>query len=222
MSLAALVSFELLLRGIDRMIPHGHGYGVLARWVIGSLIAFLTLLELYLRATGFNHPKINQCDPLVGWRPRAGVQGTYNREGEQGDMELAINSAGYRDSEHTLAKPAGTFRIAILGDSMAEAREVPLEQTFWKRWEKQLSASPLFQGNKVEVLNFSVNGYGTAQEYLTLEEHALKYSPDLVLLAFFTGNDVTENSQMLGRHKDRPYFSVIRGHFPYLQAQRCS
>jgi hypothetical protein len=52
---------------------------------------------------------------------------------------------------------------------------------------------------------------GTAQEFLTLHGHALQYHPDLILLAFFSGNDVTENSVVLGAHSDRPYFEVIDG-----------
>jgi hypothetical protein len=36
-------------------------------------------------------------------------------------------------------------------------------------------------------------GYGTAQELLMLRRQAIRYSPDVVVLAFFPGNDVYDN-----------------------------
>ena len=49
----------------------------------------------------------------------------------------------------------------------------------------------------VEVLNLGVGGYGTAQQLLTLEEDGLRYRPDLVVLGFFLGNDVQNNSRAI-------------------------
>jgi hypothetical protein len=63
---------------------------------------------------------------------------------------------------------------------------------------------------RVEVLNFGVSGYGTAQELITLESRVLPYRPDLVLLAFYAENDVSNNSRRLDGHLDRPYF-VLAG-----------
>ncbi len=62
------------------------------------------------------------------------------------------------------------------------------------------------RGQTVEVINFGVSGYGTAQELLTLREKVWKYSPDLVLLAITTNNDITDNSRALKRTDDVPYF----------------
>ena len=42
----------------------------------------------------------------------------------------------------------------------------------------------------MEALNFGVSGYGTARELLTLKDDVWRYAPDLVRLAFYTGNDV--------------------------------
>ena len=49
------------------------------------------------------------------------------------------HSLGYRDVEHTREKPPGVFRIAVLGDSMTEARQVSIADTFCKQLEKRLS-----------------------------------------------------------------------------------
>jgi hypothetical protein len=64
----------------------------------------------------------------------------------------------------------------------------------------------------VEVINFGVSGYGTSQEYLTLQHFVWEYSPDIVLLAFLTLNDFNDNCRELADRPGilRPYF-VLRG-----------
>ena len=79
------------------------------------------------------------------------------------------------------------LRIAILGDSFTEGREVGLAETFWKVMEAKVAACLPDNANAVEALGFGVNGYGTAQEYLVLETSVWAYDPDIVLLAVFTG-----------------------------------
>ncbi|MBV9687343.1 MAG: hypothetical protein JO096_09045 [Alphaproteobacteria bacterium] len=59
------------------------------------------------------------------------------------------------------------------------------------------------------MISFAVNGDSTAHEYLIFRERGSKCRPDLVLLAFFTGNDFTDNVRALRRHRDRQYF-VLR------------
>jgi hypothetical protein len=173
-----------------------------------SLALSLLLGEALLRWVGYDRPQWNKLDPLVGWRPRPGITGWYPGEVEN---YIAINREGYRDTNHPLIKPPGTYRVLLLGDSMSEGREVAFQDLYWKRLEALLPQCQDFAGRRIEVISFAVNGYGTAQEFLTLRERGLKYRPDLVLLAFFTGNDFTDNVAALGRHRDRPYFVVRDG-----------
>lgn len=173
-----------------------------------SLGLSLLLAEALLRWIGYDHPQFYRLDPLLGWRPRPGVSGWYSGEV---DNYIAINREGYRDIDHPLAKPPGTYRILLLGDSMSEGVEVALQDLYWKRLESLLAQCTAFSNRRIEVVSLAVNGYGTAQEYLTLREHGLKYRPDLVLLAFFTGNDFTDNVETLGHHRDRPYFMLREG-----------
>ena len=65
----------------------------------------------------------------------------------------------------------------------------------------------------VEVLNFGVSGYGTAQSYLLLRQHVQSYGPDLVVLAFYNGNDVADNSIVLSTEtqKSRPFYLIRDG-----------
>lgn len=168
---------------------------------LASLLFALTLVELLLRLLGLD-PRYHVVDDTFGTALRPGARGTYSAEGH---ATIAINSAGFRDREHAFAKPLGTIRIAVLGDSYAEALQVPVEAAFWHILEKQLAACPALGGKKVEVLNFGVSGFGTGQELLMLKYRVQAYSPDIVLLAFLTGNDITDNSEALS-HAPRPYF----------------
>src|SRR5260370_14672541 len=60
-------------------------------------------------------------------------------------------------------------------------------------------------------MNFGVDSYGTAQELLTLRYLADKFSPDAVVLAVFTGNDIRNNSSVLEGDKCRPFFVLRSG-----------
>jgi hypothetical protein len=93
-----------------------------------------------------------------------------------------------------------------LGDSYPEALQVPLEEAFWLVMERQLNECGAFPNQKVEVINFGVSGYGTAQELITLRERVWDYSPDIVLLTVTTSNDITDNSRQLKKTDRVPYF----------------
>jgi hypothetical protein len=162
---------------------------------MGAVLISLILLEGLLRIANVSFPVFDAYDALRGTALRPGKEGWYQKEGR---AYLRINSLGYRDSEHEIAKPAGTFRIAVLGDSFAEARQVAQEDTFWSLLGRNLGSCPGLNSRNVEVLNFGIGGYGTAQELLTMRKDALRFSPDLILLAFFPGNDFQDNSKELG------------------------
>src|SRR5439155_17412844 len=92
----------------------------------------------------------------------------------------------------------GKFRILVLGDSFTEGLQVEQDETFPKLLEQRL-------GDGVEVLDAGVSAYGTDSELLFWESEGWKYRPDLVLLAFNTGNDILENHYGLMRGTHVPY-----------------
>src|SRR5258708_2155036 len=114
---------------------------------------------------------------------------------DEGRAYIKVNSQGWRDREHATAKPAATYRIAVLGDSYVEAMQLELERAFWSLLPERLKSCGFAGGRQIEALTFGVSGYGPAHELLTLQHRVWQYSPDLVLLAFFPGNDVRNNSQ---------------------------
>ena len=175
-----------------------------------SVLVGLATGEVSLRALDFSYywAVARHPDPVMGWSPPPGVAAWQAIEGR---ALVQINSHGLRDREHAVEKPPGTLRIAVLGDSFAEAVQVPAQETFWATLERELAACEALGGRPVEVLNFGVSGYGTAQALLTLRDRVLAYRPDLVILAFFPGNDVVENSRALDADPLRPYFVLQDG-----------
>jgi hypothetical protein len=122
---------------------------------------------------------------------------------------IRTNAAGQRGRSIPVEKPSGTYRILVLGDSFVEAEQVDEHERFIARLEAQLNQDG--GQTRYEVLDGGCGGWGTAQELLYLREQGLAYQPDLVLLAFFVGNDVGDNSielQLDGRREAalKPYY----------------
>ena len=175
------------------------------RPLLAGAVALVIVLELALAAAGYSAPVWYRPDLHLGWVLRPGVSGWFTGEGR---AFVQVNSAGQRDREHALDKPAGVYRIAVLGDAYAEAMQVALEDTYWAQLPARLESCGFQRGKRIEVLNFGVANYGTAQAYLVLERTALRYRPDLVLLQFDNGNDVRDNAYALNGNMERPYFRL--------------
>ncbi|MCR9246224.1 MAG: SGNH/GDSL hydrolase family protein [bacterium] len=105
-----------------------------------------------------------------------------------GSYRLKTNSLGFRGPEIELEKPAGTFRILILGDSVSYGTGVNDEVTFLRRWEVALNehAKP---GQRFEVVNTGHPMYDSVQELAMLKDEGLALDPDLVLLVYVV-NDI--------------------------------
>lgn len=176
--------------------------------ILAGVFVGLLLCEVVLRVVGYAPPNFYIHDPVVGAALRPNSEGWWTREGRD---YIRINSQGLRDREHTKAKPANTVRIAVLGDSYAEALQLPMEKAFWAIIEARLRDCGSLQGQNVEVINFGVSGYGTAQELLTLRQKVWDYSPDIVLLAITSLNDITDDSRALKQSPDVPYFVFSDG-----------
>jgi hypothetical protein len=176
--------------------------------VIGGLLAGFVLSETALRVLGISYPEFYDFDPHLGSKLCPGVEGRWVQEGKG---YVAINSDGLRDLEHSIEKAPGSLRIAVLGDSFAEAMQVDREEAFWAIAERRLISCGVDENTKVEMINFGQSGFGTSQELLALRRRVWKYSPDLVLLAFFVGNDISDNSKALKKKDYHPYH-VYRNH----------
>lgn len=166
-----------------------------------ALVAFGIIFALIVLEIGFRilypdpSPKlINQglqFDDTLGLAFTPGAAGWNTSLRGEYSTFVEINSKGLRGPGYDYAKKENTFRILVLGDSFTAGLQVPLEQTFPKRLEAQLQQE--FPQPNVEVINAAVIGYGTDNALAYYLHEGYKYQPDLVLLAFFTGNDITDN-----------------------------
>jgi lysophospholipase L1-like esterase len=183
-----------------------------------ALIAVLTAVllgEAALRLLGQSYywAVARQPDPQLGWRPAPGISAWQRFEG---NALIETNALGFRDVEHSPHKAPGTFRIAVLGDSFTEAVQVPLDQAWWRVMQRRLNTGACGLGApdsrpapaRVEVLNFAVSGYSTAQALLAWRHVARRFDPDAVVLAFFVGNDLVENARALDHEALRPYLAA--------------
>ena len=165
---------------------------------LGVLIS-VAMVEICLMLIGFNKPIFHKIDRELGIAHRPNVSGWQNAEGES---FVSINRHGFHDRNRNIKKSSGVVRVAVLGDSYAEAMQVDGDQNFSSVSERLLNDSSNFN---FEVLNFGVSGYGTTQELLLLKQKVIHYSPDIVVLAFLTGNDIRNNSKEL-EGSPRPFF----------------
>lgn len=158
--------------------------------LVSSLAITAFALEAWLAIAQVNTKSIAQFVPGKG---TTYVPGAYYKHVDEGFSEGYINAHGFRDVDRTYEKPAGTYRILVLGNSYAEALQVALKDSFPAVLERKLNENS--GAVKFEVLNLGQSGFGTADEYVRYEKFGVNYSPDLVLLAFVTGADFRTNSK---------------------------
>jgi len=110
-----------------------------------------------------------------------------------------LNSSGFREREFTAIKPAGTYRIAVVGDSFTYGNGVRQQDRYSDLLQARLP-------EHFEVLNFGTPGANTP-EHRTLVEHLLPViHPDFVLLQWYV-NDV-EDDDAAGRPAFRPLMPI--------------
>lgn len=98
-----------------------------------------------------------------------------------GRYRIRINGQGIRsDREFAAAKRPGTYRIIVLGDSMAAGQFLPNESRFGELLERRCPS--------LEVINLALEGSGTDQQVLLYEHIGLTFEHDAVVLLPFLQN----------------------------------
>lgn len=103
---------------------------------------------------------------------------------------FVINSHGFLSPEYPYEKQNGVKRIVLLGDSFAVGA-VPYPNNFIRILDRHLNQND--EGIKYEVINLGIPCIGPNVERKILEVEGVKYQPDLVILSFFVGNDLTDD-----------------------------
>lgn len=182
--------------------------------VCASVLVFFIGLELALRL--INHPrteaKVLCLDAIMGNVYCPGLDEQLdNLYGST--TRVRTNSIGMADREYALAKPPGTLRIALLGDSLTASLYLPTDQQFKSIWEKALARE---LGRPVEIMNFAIDGTGTWEQLQMFHLRARQFQPDAVILSFFWGNDVWNN--LASRDRGRP--NPLKDEYPEAGALR--
>ena len=181
--------------------PRMNGLGKVAVAVVAVLLVF-GILEVAARVYAHvaSQDRLIVIDNVVGWKLSPNAHRRYDKETQP--YFIAINSKGLRDVEHSYDKPAGVYRIVVIGDSFVFGAG-GVEPS--KRFADILQAST----KNTEVINMGVPAYGTDQEYLYLANEAMRYHPDLVLVCAFY-NDFSESFSTINPSNGRPkgYFSL--------------
>lgn len=167
-------------------------------WLIRIVMVSVSLLlplaagELLLRALApppdSGNLFVAAPDSEVEWR------GVPFARGRIAGVRVALNSLGLRERALALERTPGTFRIIVLGDSMAFGPGAPQESVWPRVLESALGAARRRGVDDTQVVNMAIPGYNTLQELAQLREIGLGLRPDLVVVAFFY-NDVELTSR---------------------------
>lgn len=153
--------------------------------VLAAALA-VALIEIWVRLQWDDRsgtPGLYVSDAVLGERLGAGYDGWF------AGVPVKINDLGFRDPRnYSLAKPAGTFRILVLGDSVTFGHGALYETTYPYLLEQRLKT---WRADvNWQVWNLGVPGYNTADELAYLKEVGTRYNPDMVVVGFFP-NDLS-------------------------------
>jgi predicted GNAT superfamily acetyltransferase len=176
--------------------------------LLTGLVLSLVMVEAALRLAGVNHARFRYQDSRYGVVLRPNFSDYYTLEGF---AYVRTNSQGFRDVERPLEPPPDTIRIAVLGDSFTAALQLDEDKRFTELTEDALQSCPASEGKAIQVMNFGVPGYSTAAELLLFREKVAAYRPDIVVLAFFTTNDIDDNVVRPDRKPENPLYVVQDG-----------
>lgn len=143
------------------------------------------------------HPTYLVSDDTLGWTVAP------NRKSENG---LYLSSAeGLRSPVQgaVLKSDGRSCRIALVGDSYTFGENVAFEDT----WGSVLGG---LLGDRCQVLNFGVSGYGVDQMYLRYLQDVRLWHPDIVIVAFID-HDLRRSMTSYG------FLTFPDGRFPFIK-----
>lgn len=135
------------------------------------------------------------ADPDIAYELKPNLDTRFNL------VAFRTNSKGLRDREYELAKPAGAFRVAVIGGSYTMPSGVEIEQAYHSLLEEHLNRES--GSARYEFVNFGVGGYKNENKLATLRQKALAWQPDLVLFVL-DGFKLTQDRERKRRFVEKP------------------
>lgn len=163
---------------------------------VGVSVAFMAALEGVARV--LEEPRESQrevADYIWDWDAKMpGGFYVMASDGVGWPPYEEFNADGLRDRTRPREKPSGTWRIAVLGDSVTLGDGLKPRDAYPQILESRLEA----EGRRIEVMNVSLWGWSTRQERIAWQRIARDYDPDQVVLAVCL-NDIPELHNNLTR-----------------------
>jgi lysophospholipase L1-like esterase len=192
-----LVAMLTVLRGVSRR-------NVVLRNIVPGFVICVPVAaaiaggaELYFRINGMfpaaHTAWSTKFEPGVGFLHEPGKEVRWTN-GLDFWIKQPANSLGFLDWEPAIPKPKGIYRILLVGDSMVEAAQVPLEQKLQAVLVELLRKK--MPSRKVDVVALGYSGSGQSNQLAYYERFKKDLEPDLVVL-LFVGNDFSNNSPLL-------------------------
>ena len=115
-------------------------------------------IEIILRLCGYgsiSHLGYGQLQnnlklPELGYAGRPNVDGIQTREG----YSHVLNDLGFHDVNVPREKQNGSFRVAVLGNSLTMAAQVATSETYVSHLGKTLTTCPALRNKRVDAMNF--------------------------------------------------------------------
>ncbi|OHB67085.1 MAG: hypothetical protein A2V70_19350 [Planctomycetes bacterium RBG_13_63_9] len=170
-----------------------------------TIVLLLVLAEIATRLLTDTIPPLTVKDPVIGQHYLPSFEADVFVPEAHRKVHLRFNEVGFRGPDRPMRKPPGVRRVAVLGDSMIASVTVDEKDTLVCQLERMLTRS--HPQVKWEVLNFGVCGASPGQAMVLYRELAYRWDPDVVLCAYFVGNDLADNCSRLS-HNPRIYFDL--------------
>ncbi len=173
-----------------------------------SLSVVLVVCETILRFKRYRIEKSDQLDTGMmvydkdmGWKLVENWNGRHKHYDY--DVGYSTNSLGFRSGSVKREEQAG-LTYAFVGDSFTFSFGVNDSETFIQFLNSR-------DVNDNIYFNFGVPGYSTDQEYLLIKKRILYFSPDVVLLVVYLGNDLFDNELLfpLQANRGKPFYELI-------------
>jgi len=162
---------------------------------MGIALFVIAVLEISLGlVSADNREIIHAPDRLLFWRLKPNLQGVEQKSPESTGRilttSISTNGMGLRDEEIPAPKPAGEYRVLVMGDSSIFGHGVQLDETFVKQLQQRLRKA--YPNMTIRVVNGGVSGYSSFQGRIFYQEIAPKVQPDLVILAYYFSDFVPD------------------------------
>jgi len=130
-------------------------------------------------------PAYFDSDPVLGIKAAPGFRGRFVHPDYKGEL-VTLGAQGFRGGDVPATKADGEKRVFVLGDSLTFGLGVEDGETFPALLEKKLGAP-------YRCVNAGLPAFGTFQELVVFEDSVAPLAPDLVVVAFYAGNDLDDN-----------------------------